>query len=520
MVKTGTSEGMTTTEQAATMGEERDFLTKLMTAAVNGDGTQVQRRIMEYSTKNEIPPLSVLQDIKDGSKRSVVHFACVSMAKENQEYDIVELLLKKMEFPSSALESIVLLKDVEGMTPLMFACQNMHEKTYERIKCILDINPKTALDRSKAGATALHYAAGAGASKEVIDLLYENGKDALNACTLQGSTPLHWASSDPPPKDYTETLNALFDLGADVNTCSEGGIPALVGALASSNDTHAELLVEHGADRGVILGGNVTLFHLATDLNLKGTLAALLEVDANADDQENSISAKCLKMKNDKDETPLDLAAQRGHFECFKLVSGEQDGDKAKTLMMALQKEWNEKRKNQPEEKDEKTEKKAESPIVIDEETEAKTAAAMLLSDPPSISDEDMAKAGECKAKGNAHFGKKEWSEAIAAYSDAIKLNPTDETYYSNRSASYIHLKKHEEALHDAVICRHLKPKWMKGCYRLAVARLALDRYEDAAVSAWEGLNLEEGNPELEALVTKCIKKGRKEHLEKTKGAK
>lgn len=35
-------------------------------------------------------------------------------------------------------------------------------------------------------------------------------------------------------------------------------------------------------------------------------------------------------------------------------------------------------------------------------------------------------------------------------------------------------------------VCRRLKPDWQKACYRMAVARLALGRYEDAALAAWE----------------------------------
>ena len=58
--------------------------------------------------------------------------------------------------------------------------------------------------------------------------------------------------------------------------------------------------------------------------------------------------------------------------------------------------------------------------------------------------------------------------------------------------------------------------KVKKGCYRLASARLALGSYEDATVSAWERLNVKEGNTELETLVTQYIMKGRKQHLEKT----
>ena len=513
-----TKEDMSGVKQTSKMNDERSFLADFMKAAINGEGKSIQRRMIEYSTKHEIAPYSVLKDFKDGSKRTAMHFACQSVPNQNEEVDVVKLLLEQTKIiPRVQLEAIVGLEDVEGLTPLMLACQNMHPMTFERIKCILDIDSKTALAKSKAGATALHYAAAAGASKEVIDLVYEHGKAALSTFTLKGSTPLHWASSDAPPKNYTGTINALFELGADANAISEGGIPCLIVALASRNDAHAEILVKHGADRGVILGGGVTVYHMAADLDLKNTLKAMLDADIDAEDEESSISTKCLKMKNEKDETPLDLAAQRGHFECFKLLSGEQDDDKAKAAMVALQKEWNKKTKSQS--ADEKADNKPTS-IAIDGEAEAKTAAAMLVANPPSVSVDDKQKAADFKAIGNGHFAKSEWEEAIAGYTNAIKLNPLDETYYSNRSACFLKVRKNNEALNDAVICRYLKPKWVKGCYRLSMARLALERFEDAAVAAWEGLNLDEGNPELETLVTKCIKKGRKEHLEKTKGAK
>lgn len=35
-------------------------------------------------------------------------------------------------------------------------------------------------------------------------------------------------------------------------------------------------------------------------------------------------------------------------------------------------------------------------------------------------------------------------------------------------------------------VCRRLKPDWAKACYRMAIARMALGLYEDAALAAWE----------------------------------
>jgi cytochrome c-type biogenesis protein CcmH/NrfG len=46
----------------------------------------------------------------------------------------------------------------------------------------------------------------------------------------------------------------------------------------------------------------------------------------------------------------------------------------------------------------------------------------------------------------------------------------------------------------------------------VATARLAQQRYEDAAVAAWEGLQLEPENAELKELLQRCVQKGRREH--------
>jgi hypothetical protein len=46
----------------------------------------------------------------------------------------------------------------------------------------------------------------------------------------------------------------------------------------------------------------------------------------------------------------------------------------------------------------------------------------------------------------------------------------------------------------------------------MAVARLGLGKFEDAALSAWEGLQQDQDNDELKTLLQKCVRKGRKEH--------
>lgn len=52
----------------------------------------------------------------------------------------------------------------------------------------------------------------------------------------------------------------------------------------------------------------------------------------------------------------------------------------------------------------------------------------------------------------------------------AIDLDPTDGTLFSNRSLCWIRLGQAEHALDDAKTCRALRPDWPKACYREGAA--------------------------------------------------
>ena len=49
----------------------------------------------------------------------------------------------------------------------------------------------------------------------------------------------------------------------------------------------------------------------------------------------------------------------------------------------------------------------------------------------------DPEKALEAKERGNAHFKNAKFPQAIAEYTEAIKRDPSNPTYYSNRAAAY-----------------------------------------------------------------------------------
>lgn len=42
--------------------------------------------------------------------------------------------------------------------------------------------------------------------------------------------------------------------------------------------------------------------------------------------------------------------------------------------------------------------------------------------------------------QGNASFKGKQWNKAVNYYTEAIKLNATNATYYCNRAAAYLEL--------------------------------------------------------------------------------
>jgi tetratricopeptide (TPR) repeat protein len=228
------------------------------------------------------------------------------------------------------------------------------------------------------------------------------------------------------------------------------------------------------------------------------------------DKQENK---EILLQKNHNGLTPLDLAAQESNVGCVLLLLPETDGktltvEDAKAYIDDYKKTKTTIQSTAPPEVKEEAEKSSQ--VADTSEEDAQRKAAQIASS-PDPSEDNIKKAVEFKAQGNTHFVKKEREQALEFYSKAIQSNPKEATFYSNRSACYMVLNRPGEALEDAVVARTLRPTWSKACYRMAVARLELGRYEDAALAAWEGLQLDQENEELKSFLQKCVKKGRKD---------
>ncbi|XP_056842661.1 uncharacterized protein LOC108858984 [Raphanus sativus] len=101
---------------------------------------------------------------------------------------------------------------------------------------------------------------------------------------------------------------------------------------------------------------------------------------------------------------------------------------------------------------------------------------------------------------------------AIDAYTQAIDFDPTDHTFFSNRSLCWLLLGQGEHALSDAKACRELKPDWPKACFREGAALRLLQRFDEAANAFYEGVLLSPESKELIDAFREAVDAGRKFH--------
>jgi len=105
--------------------------------------------------------------------------------------------------------------------------------------------------------------------------------------------------------------------------------------------------------------------------------------------------------------------------------------------------------------------------------------------------------ADDFKAKGNAAFSAKNFSEAVECFSQGIQLDGSNHVLFSNRSASYAGLKQFDKALEDADKCISLKPNWGKGYGRKGAALHGMGDLDSAVEAYKKGLEVEPGLPML-----------------------
>ncbi|XP_057518487.1 outer envelope protein 64, mitochondrial [Amaranthus tricolor] len=98
------------------------------------------------------------------------------------------------------------------------------------------------------------------------------------------------------------------------------------------------------------------------------------------------------------------------------------------------------------------------------------------------------------KEKGNAAYKGKQWNKAVSYYTEAIKLNGANSTYYCNRAAAYLEQACFLQAEEDCTKAISLDKKNVKAYLRRGTARESLMRYKEAFADFKHALVLEPHN--------------------------
>ena len=95
-----------------------------------------------------------------------------------------------------------------------------------------------------------------------------------------------------------------------------------------------------------------------------------------------------------------------------------------------------------------------------------------------------LASAKEAKERGNAHFVKAEYDDAVGHYTQAIELAPPKAperaVFYANRAACYSKVGEHAEVVQDCNAALALQPDYVKALVRRAQARESLEEFHEA----------------------------------------
>lgn len=105
-------------------------------------------------------------------------------------------------------------------------------------------------------------------------------------------------------------------------------------------------------------------------------------------------------------------------------------------------------------------------------------------------------KAEEEKEIGNELFKKGDYATAVKHYTEAIKRNPTEVKYYSNRAACYTKLAAFDLGLKDCEKCVELDPKFIKGWIRKGSILQAMHKSAQAIVAFQKALDIDPNNSE------------------------
>ncbi|KAK2982325.1 hypothetical protein RJ640_009022 [Escallonia rubra] len=132
---------------------------------------------------------------------------------------------------------------------------------------------------------------------------------------------------------------------------------------------------------------------------------------------------------------------------------------------------------------------------VLDMYSSLQEQVSIVSNLPPSPDTNGNMDASELlKEKGNAAFKGRQWNKAVSYYTEAIKMNESNGTYYCNRAAAYLELACFKQAEEDCSKAISLDKKAVKAYMRRGTARESLMFYKEALQDFMHALVLEPQN--------------------------
>ena len=223
----------------------------------------------------------------------------IAVGKRNRE--IMEILIKggaKLHF-----------KDNWGQTPLQVATPE-YEWTKENIEIAktLIVKGSNVNVKNKKNFTPLHWSARHGHT-EIVKLLLERGANSNVRNREKGFTPLHWATQE----NHLDIVDLLLKHRANPNIKDKYGRVPLYLAIKSNYTKIATLIIKSGLSNVNIRTqkGLIPLQYATPQYGGEGSveIAELLIKHGSY-----------VKVKNDKNFTPLHWAAYHGHTKIAKML--------------------------------------------------------------------------------------------------------------------------------------------------------------------------------------------------------
>ncbi|KAF2940663.1 hypothetical protein DAI22_03g291100 [Oryza sativa Japonica Group] len=345
------------------------------------------------------------------------------------------------------------------------------------------------------GITALASAALDGRLATARYLL-DHGADPNKKCNA-GSVPLHCAAKN----GHDEVERLLLSRGASVDIAYFHGTPLHI-AAAYGKASVMKVLLEHDADPNKVseeLGTPLVATLHATSQGLAESAGA----DINFSDR----------------DTPLVVAITNGLTNCIKyLLKAGADPNiptcHCGALPIQLAASYGRR-------KDVELLFPLTSPIRavsnwtvegILAHAKSKHARSKCSKPKKAIKDkhDEQDKKAQLKLQGEKAVKRKDYHGASIFYTEAIELDPTDATLYSNRSLCHLQMT---EALFDADYCIKSRPEWLKGYYRKGAALMLLKEYEKACDAFLAGLKLDPLNAEMEKVFREAVEAMKKHHV-------